>query len=183
MSKETTFDPKLITEQQFLTGDEKRILKWIRNKRVGFILSAYGSLAYVFVEMWGPISFKDVILILTRAKFITYFFGALFLLLTIFFIKYFLKSAYPYMKDVKEGIKNIISFSPGKYKTPFFEDYYLETPIKKIALIKINKDLYDALEYSQTATIHISPHAKFVFYIEIAGKQIKFDGSHWLADM
>ncbi len=125
----------LIVEKQFLTPNEIRILKRIRNKRTGFILSAYLSLAYVFVEMWSSYSLKDVMLILTKLKFISYYLGALFLLLTIFFINYFIQSAYPYIKDVKAGIKNIIPFVPGKYKTPFFEDYYLETPIKKISLI------------------------------------------------
>jgi len=84
---------------------------------------------------------------------------------------------------VRGGIKQIISFTPEKYKTPFFDEFYLITPLKKLALLKIRKELYDEIQFDHSASIHLSPHAKFVFDIEIGGRQMKFDGSTWLADM
>ena len=180
-------DIKFTQEQQMLTKDERNTLIRIRNKRVLFILSAYFGLAYVLVEAWTRV-FRDEpywgLLELFKFRFfLSQFELLLFLLLTIYFINYYLKAVHPFVKDVNTGKKDIIVFTPERYKTPFFPDYYLETPLKKRSLIKINQELYDAVSADVTACMHLSSYAKYVLMVEVAGRKMKFNGSNALVDM
>ena len=127
-------NPTLNGEQLVLTNEEKNILKVIRNKRVLLILSAYLGMSFALIDLWIRI-FEDTPqwglpelfrFRLLPAQFIIVLFGAL----TFFFTHYYFKIAHPYVSDIRKGIKDILTFAPERYKTPFFSDYYLVTPLK-----------------------------------------------------
>ena len=49
---------------------------------------------------------------------------------SIFFTVYYFQAVHPYIKDIRRQNIEVILTTTGVYKTPFFEDYYLETPLK-----------------------------------------------------
>ncbi len=89
-------------------------------------------------------------------KVIPWFLAFILALLTGYFIYYYLKVVHPYVKDAKQGLKEIVFFKPEKYKTPFFAEYYLVTPIKNKLRIKINQELYDAVQEDTVAFISLA---------------------------
>ncbi|MDP4261899.1 MAG: hypothetical protein Q8941_05155 [Bacteroidota bacterium] len=169
------------SEQQELTGEEKSILWNLRNKKLIFFIPSYLSLSYVFVEGWArvyPGTYWEAVKELFRFRiYPTWYLLFLFLILTIFFARYYLKSIHPLFKDLKAGKKQIIFFVPGKYQTPFFAEYYLKTPSQKTPLLRIDKDLYDTIQSNSAACIKISLYAKFVFSIEVNGIKEEFNYS------
>jgi hypothetical protein len=173
-----------IREQQPLTNGEKYILQTIRNKKLLFLLGAYISLVGVLVRvcynLWENMSqkLKLIWFINTPLVIISFFFLAL----TIFFLKYYLEAVHPFMKDLKRGMKDIIWFNPERYKTPFFEEFYLKTVFKKMPLVKINKEIYDAIHDKATACISISPSARFVFSIDIEGHLLQFNEKDFIIE-
>jgi len=175
------------SEQQLLTNEEMNILRGIRNKRTFFVLSTYLGLCFVLVESWIYI-FDDLpywgLQELFRFRFfLSQFILLLFIALTGFFLHYYFKIVNPFVKDIHAGKKEIVTFEAGRYKTPFFSDYYLETPLKKNSLVKITQEIYDEVGIDPSTRIHFSPIANYVLLIEIAGRKMKFNGSNALIDL
>jgi hypothetical protein len=179
------FNPAI--EQQELTSEERNILWNLRNKKLFFLLGAYFSLSYVLVDAWTrvyPGTYIEAVKELFRFRiYPVWFLLFLFILLTILFTRYFLKSVYPLFKDLKAGKKQIIFFVPGKYQTPFFAEYYLKTPSQKTPLIRINKNLYDTIQNDSSAHINVSLYSRFVFSIEVNGIKEKFNYSTAIDDI
>jgi hypothetical protein len=175
-------------EQQNLEKEEILILKKLRNKKLLFLISAYGALLYVFIDawtyMWGDYPYWGLdILIRFRVPFLSWFMVFLYLMATIFFTRYYFQSVHPLIKDIKLGRKDVILFQPGKYQAPFFAEYYLKTPFQKEPLIRIEKDFYDSIHDNSTGTINVSPFAKFVFSVQVDDKKIKFNYSNIIGDI
>jgi hypothetical protein len=170
---------KSTTEQQPLTKGELDILKSIRNKKLFYILSSYIALVTVLLNAWEKDWFNILFIKkedLTKfGRFGPYFTLLLFLLLTIFFVSFYFKAAHPFIKDIRKGMKEIIYFKPEIYKTPFFEEYFIITPIKKKQRIKINTDLYNNILRTDLALILLAPHSFFVFEVEVGNKEMTFN--------
>ena len=168
-------------EQQPLTNEEKNVLRKIRDTRFLYVTGAYLTLSFVLVEGWvrfvkgNPL---DALRELFKFRFFaTQYLLLIFIALTYFFLRYYFQVAYPYVKDVKCGMKDVVLFTPEKYKTPFFEDYYLETPLKKRSLIKVSREVYKAIHDGTIACLHLSVHAEYVLLVDIEGRKMKFNGS------
>jgi hypothetical protein len=172
---------------QELTGIEKNILRKIRNLRTTFILSTYFSLSFGLIQAWtyifGDEPYWGLLELFRFRFFLSQFVLLLFIVITVFFLRYYLKVVHPFVKDIKTGTKEVICFLPERYKTPFFSDFYLETPLKNKSLIKISQDLYDAIPGNPTACVSLSHHARYVFMVEIAGRQMKFKGDDAFVDL
>jgi len=167
------------TELQPLTKAELNILKSIRNKRLFYILSSYIALVTVLLNAWEK-DWLNIIFIkkedLTKfGKFGPYFTLLLFLLLTIFFVSFYFRTVHPLIKDIRKGMKSIIYFKPEIFKTPFFVEYYIITPIKKKQRIKINTELYNNILINDLASISLVPYSCFVFEIEVGKKEMTFN--------
>src|SRR5258706_15075097 len=94
-----------VSEQQELTGEEKAILWNLRNKKLILFIPTYLSLSFVFLEGWSrmyPGNFIEATKELFRFRlYPTWFLLFLFILLTIYFTRYYLKSIHPLFKDLK----------------------------------------------------------------------------------
>ncbi|HEX6845536.1 MAG TPA: hypothetical protein VF144_01095 [Chitinophagaceae bacterium] len=111
-----------------------------------------------------------------------YFYLFIFLLITGYFIYYYYKLLYPYTKDLRQGLKEILYYIPEKYQTPFFAEYYIVTPISKKSKVKISKEIFDLIGPGSTAAISYSVYSHFIFSIEVDKKEIKFNETHELID-
>lgn len=170
-----------------LTEDEKKILKKIRDKKLFYILSSYfaltGILLFAIIESWGK-SYRYGEDEVSRFKAIApYFYSFLFIILTAYFGNYYFKLVHPFVKDVKKGLKEVIFFQPEKFQTPFFEEYYLVTPIKGKPRIKINKELFEAIQIETTAFVSLALYSRFMFSIDINGRKMEFNDSNVRIDI
>ena len=192
MVKTTHFgrDSYLLSEQQPLTTAEKNILIKIRDKKIWIILSSYVVLLTVLILAWagGPykgrrsrsITEEDI----ERYKVVApILIGIFFIALTIYFVNYYFKTLHPYIKDIKAGIKELLYYEPESYKTPFFETYYIKTISKKRAIVRVTKELYDAIQPGCRACISLSPSARFVFSIAVDEKKIEFNEKNSILDL
>jgi hypothetical protein len=171
-------------DQQPLSNGEKYILQTIRNRKLIFLLGAYvgivGAVAQVIYNQISGLTFRFQLIWFINSPYVLITF--LLLVLTIFFIKYYFEAVHPFMKDLAKGKKEIISYKAEKYKTPYFEEFYLQTPLKKRPLIKINRELYDAIDDNCPAHISVAPFCRFVFSIDIRGHKLQFNEKDFILD-
>jgi hypothetical protein len=171
-------------DQQPLSNGEKYILATIRNKKLLFLSGAYITLAGLLVkfvfDLWTESDgwMKPVLLINSPLMITTFFF----IVLTVFFLKYYFNAVHPFTKDISRKKKDIISFSAEKYKTPYFEEFFLKTPLKKRSLIKVNKEFYDAIQDNSVAHMSVAPFSRFVFSIELGNQKIQFNEKHFIIE-
>ncbi len=173
-----------------LTEEEKRILKKISRKKLSVWATAYFSLLGIllYAALAGPgkmyryreITDEDLERINIVVPIVIGFF---FIVLNIYFIRYFLRSVYPYMKDLKGGAKELIYFPAESYKTPFFDTYYLKTISRKKPMIRITKEVYDEIQPGAEACISISPKARFVFALKVGEKKMEFNENNSILDI
>lgn len=107
----------------------------------------------------------------------------LFIALTAFFVHYYFKTLHTYIKDIKGRIKVLYYFEPESYKTPFFDTYYIKTISKRRPMVRITKELYDAIQPGCKACISMSPFARFVFTIEVEDKKMEFNEKNSILDL
>jgi hypothetical protein len=142
-----------------------------------------GVLLYAIIDSWGR-SYKYGEEEVSRFKALApYFYSFIFSALTIYFGNYYFKLVHPFVKDVKKGLKEVIFFQPDKYQTPFFEEYYLGTPIKGKLRIKINKELFEAIQMGTTAFVSLALYSRFIFSIDINGKKLTLNDSSAIIDI
>lgn len=170
---------ELIQEQKPLTKEEKRILTKIRDKKLLFIGSSYATmvalLVFVLLKYWGDSSLYETEKQKLFRTVLPWFMLFLFTILTIYFINYYLKSVHPLVKDLKGGVKELLYFPAQGYKTPFFDGYYLDTPSRKNARIRVSKDFYQLITPNTKVCMSLSLHSRFVFYVEMEGRRIEFN--------
>ena len=82
---------------------------------------------------------------------------------------------HPYEKDIKGGMKEIIYFKPESYKTPFFSEYYIVTPLKNKKRIKVTAEIFQSIHNTAIASITCAPHSSFVFEVEVGKKEMTFN--------
>lgn len=179
------------SEVKRLTSAEIDILKKIRQKKSRFFLSTLVGflilipIGWIYSTNTSGIRYHRLSenSIRRMAHLAPYFYLCVFLLITGYFIYYYYKLLYPFNKDLKEGIKEILYYDPGKYQTPFFAEYYIVTPISKRSRVKISKEIFDAINPGSTAAISYSIHSHFIFSIEVGDKEIEFNETNELADI
>lgn len=175
------------TEEEALSASDKTNLIAKRNKQLKFVSISYIPLAlilaYVFVS--GPaavyrekypypkheITEDDISNFNTAAP---YFCGFLFLLLTIFFIRHYLQSAAPLIKDIKGNKKFLSSVSAEKTDMGVFNKYYITTPIFKKQQLFVSKDDFYMISNSDPLILELAPHSLEILRITSNEKQIIF---------
>lgn len=178
------------SELKPLTPGEKDILKKIKKKKSSFFLSTLGGFLVLLTIGWwlsinmsgtryGRFSEESIKMIKNLTPF---FYLFLVLLLTGYLIYYYTKLVSPFIKDLKEGVKEVLYYNPGKYQTPFFAEYYIVTPLSKKSRVKISKEIFDTIGPASTAAISYSVYSHFIFSIEVDEKEIKFNETNELPD-
>jgi hypothetical protein len=186
-----------LTEQKPLTEDERAIVARIVRKKLLFIIPSYVGLVMVLIIgwIWGGAGMPgrrswtgervewDDDDLSRFALLAPYVMGFLFILLTIYLFRHYQKTIRPFIRDTRQGVKTVLFFTPEKYKTPIFDAYYIKTPFRKPPMIRISRELYDAIDAHSTGQIAYSPSARFVFFIEVNGHRINYNESNSVIDM
>jgi hypothetical protein len=175
------------TEEQPLSASDKTKLIAKRNRQLKFLSISYIPLAlilaYVFVS--GPavvyrekhsypkheITEDDISNFNKAAPYVC---GFLFLLLTIFFIRYYLQTAAPLIKDIKGNKKLLLSVNPEKTDMGFFNKYYITTPIFKKQQLSVSKDDFYMISNNDPLILELTPHSLEILKITSNEKQILF---------
>lgn len=174
---------KQTREEQPFSEAEINTLRSIRERKLFYLITSYlalvGLLIYAYFDArarWYHDYDEE-----EQNRFETvwpYVFGAFFLGLTIFFINYYFRLVRPYVKDIKGGMKEIIYFKPDIYKTPFFSEYFIITPVKKRRRIKINTEMCKSIQSTGIASVSLAPYSSFVFEIDVGKSEMKFNETH-----
>ena len=170
----------LMTEKKPLNQRERNILKRISNQRLWFIGTTYAGLTGLLILAWIWAGLKaerrggeeKLERYLYVAPIVV---GILFLILTIYFIRYYLQTVHHYRQDLKNGVKELVYFIPEPYKTPFFETYYIRTISEQRPLIRVSPELYQLVQPGSEAIMGIAPRSHFVFYISVGDEILEFD--------
>lgn len=143
------------TEEKNFSVVDKNTLVTKRNRQLKFLLISYAPLALILAYV-----FINGLNVIYREKFpypkheitdedITYFnmtapyvCGGLLLLLTGFFIHYYLQTAAPLLKDIKRNKKLLLFVNPEKTDMSVFNKYYLTTPVFKKQQLSISKEAF-----------------------------------------
>lgn len=173
-----------------MSPTEMNTLISIRNKKIRYLASTYFALLACIIYGWlmgpyktskrRPPTEEEIERFNLVAPLVITF---LFIALTAFFVHYYFKTLHTYIKDIKGGIKILYYFKPESYKTPFFDTYYIKTISKKRPMVRITKELYDAIQPDCKACISMSPFARFVFTIEVEDKKMEFNEKNSILDL
>jgi hypothetical protein len=174
------------TEEQPLSGTDLSILTAKRNKQLSFLLYSYIPLAAILLYV-----FIDGIAVISREKFpyqkmefsdeeearfhlvAPYVCAFLFLLLTIFFIRFYLQTLAPLIKDVKQKKKLLLHYIPEKTEMAFFNRYYLSSPVVKKQQVEISREDFMSLPQQGNLVIEVLPHSQTILRFTNNGKEIK----------
>ena len=172
----------LSTTELPLSDEEKSSLISKRNRKTFYILSVYLGLAcvllYVIATGPGIVSGNRGLGELTdedRGNFWTVapaFCGFLFVILTIFFIRYYLQAVHPLVKDIKRGTKLLLLLRLEK-RDPFFNRFFIYTPIRKTRQIEISSENYYQLK-QDAVTLVITPHSHEILQLLNSGQEVLF---------
>jgi hypothetical protein len=103
-----------------------------------------------------------------------YIFGFLILMATIYFAKQFFQSIYPLTKDVRERKKSLIYYKPAKSAMPFFNRYYLSTPLYKNQQIEISREDFESIPESNELCLEVGSNSTFILRLRNGEKEIKY---------
>lgn len=184
-------------ELQPLDSEESATLKRIRDKKFYFWLIAYLVLiavliiGYVYAQTEAEYGssrgmFKHSGSEEKAERFarvgpymILFFFSCL----SVFFIRYYLRTVHPFMKDFKLGRKRAIQFNPESYKTPYFDTFYLRTHFPKKPMLRISREMYNAIQPGVIGKVSMLPNSRFVLSLEVGNEIMKFNEKNTILDM
>ncbi|HEX7846313.1 MAG TPA: hypothetical protein VF476_10985 [Chitinophagaceae bacterium] len=169
---------KLTQELAALSKEEMIILHRIKRKKLLFIGTTYISLVVLLplslIYGWGK-SYRYSEKIQETYWSVAPFGGLFFfIVLSVYFLKYYRKSVHPFLKDIKNKKKILLYFTPEVYKTPFFEEYFLQTEIEKRKRIRIGREMYQRINSDSLCCIHMAPQSQFIFQLSLDGETIAF---------
>ncbi|WP_276503760.1 hypothetical protein [Terrimonas pollutisoli] len=175
------------TEEQPLSASDKTKLIAKRNKQLKYLSISYVPLALIiaYVFFSGPavvyreqypyskheITEDDISNFNIAAP---YFCGFLFLLLTGFFIRYFLQTAAPLIRDIKGNKKLLVYVNPEKTDMGFLNKYYITTPIFKKQQLAVSKEYFYMISNNGPLILELAPHSVEILKITSNEKQILF---------
>jgi hypothetical protein len=177
----------LKTEEQPLSETDRTNLILKRNKQLIYLLSAYVPLAlilaYVFLNGLSviyrekypypkhEITDEDITNFALVAPYVCGFF---FLLLTFFFIRYYLQTAAPLIKDIRKNKKHLLHIKPEKTEMAFFNRYYISTPIRIKQQVQIDKDDFHSINDSNPLILELAPYSQSILRLVSNGKEIRY---------
>ena len=177
----------LTTREQPLSQKDRRELIARRNKKAFYVFSAYIPLALILVYVFfsGPsvvyrdnypypkheITDDDVSNYNIAAPLVCGFF---FLLLTGFFIQYYLQTVAPLIKDLRKNKKLLLQIKPEKTEMAFFDKYFIATPIFKKQQIQVDKVDYYNISDDKSLILELAPHSHAILRFTNNGEEITY---------
>jgi hypothetical protein len=182
----TSPSSSIIPHQQELEEEERQTLIRIRNRKLRFVIPTYiGFVVAIILGWWlrsqgwrpGRVNDFDDEEEMTRLAIVApYFIAFLFILVTIYFIRYYVRSALPFIRDIKLGKKNVLVTRAEKYKTPYAQAYYLKIPFgKRNNMTRIHRQLYDAIGEESQVSIAYAPSSQFILSIKCENQLLTFN--------
>ena len=177
----------LRSEEQKLSDKDRADLIVKRNKKLLYLLTAYIPLALIllYVYVSGPsivyrdsypypkheISDDDIKNFNIAAPL---FCGFLFLLLTGFFLRYYLQSVAPLTKDIRNNKKLLLHIRPEKTEMDFFNKYFIATPLFKKQQIQIAKEDFYNIADDKPLILELAPNSHAILRFTNNGKEVTF---------
>ena len=175
----------ITTTEQPLSEKDSTELIAKRNKKAFYVFSAYIPLALilVYVFLTGPagvyhdkspypkheITDDDVNNFNIAAPFVCGFF---FLLLTGYFIHYYLQTVAPLIKDLRKNKKLLLQIKPEKTEMAFFNKYFITTPIFKKQQVQVGKSDFYSISDDNPLILELAPHSQAILRFTNDGKEI-----------
>jgi hypothetical protein len=168
-----------------LTDEDKKSLTQLRNRQLSLFVLPYCVLLGFGIYLWmsgtaglskGRI-YKNEYDDEDAERFSTvapYVFGFFILMATIYFSKQFFQLIYPLIKDIRAGKKSLIFYKPAKSAMPFFNKYYLSTPLYKSQQIEISREDFDSIPDNRELCLEAGPSSVSILRLMNDGKEIKF---------
>lgn len=104
---------------------------------------------------------------------VPYVCGFCFLLLTTYFIYYYITTVRPYIRDLKERKKLLLHFIPDKTEMRAFNKYYLSTPVIAKRQIQVQGDDFYSIINGDSIIIETLPYSCTILRFTYDGKEIK----------
>lgn len=177
-----------IEEEPLMPGEillmKDKIIKQLRIYLPGYLLLIGIG---VFILLRGPNVLNDrntfplqrmEITDETKVRFWTvapYFCGFLFVISTIFFGKYYFQSVHPIIKDIKNKKKLLIFYRPKKSEMPFFNQYYISTPLSYFQQIKVSKADFESIKEEDMLCLETGPDSNFLLKLRNKDRRIHTD--------
>lgn len=187
MRKKIIEERILKTEEQLLSVPDKTELIKRRNKQLVFLLLAYVPLALILLFVY-----LDGLSIINRDRFpyqkhettdedienfnlaAPYTCGVFFLLLSIFFVKIYIQTIAPLIKDIRKNKKLLLYIKPEKSDMAFFNKYYISIPIRNKQQVQINRDDFYSITNDSNLILELAPESQNILRLTNNGKQITF---------
>jgi len=177
----------ITTTEQPLSQKDREELIAKRNKKAFYVFSAYIPLALILVYVFfsGPsvvyrdkypypkheITDDDLSNFNTAAPLVCGFF---FLLLTGFFIHYYLQTVAPLIKDLRKNKKLLIQINPEKTEMAFFNKYFITTPIFKKQQVQVEKADFYNISDDKPLVLELAPYSQAILRFTNDGKEITY---------
>jgi hypothetical protein len=187
MAKKLIQERILNIEETLLSEDDRNNLIQKRNKQLRFLLVSYIPLALIlaYVFFSGPsVVYHDKFPYAAHevddddAKNFSiaapYTCGFLFLLLTGFFLRYYLQTAAPLVKDLQKNKKLLLSIKIEKTDMSLFSKYYLTTPIRQKQQIQISGEDFQIILDDSRLVLEITPYSQSVLRLTNNEKPVSF---------
>ena len=175
------------TEEEKLSEKDRADLRAKRNKKLLYLLTAYIPLALIllYVYLSGPsvayrdsnpyprheITDDDIKNFSIAAPLIC---GFLFLMLTGFFLHYYLQSVAPLIKDLRTDKKLLLFIKSEKTEMAFFNKYFISTPIFKKQQVQIAKEDFYNISNDKPLILEVAPHSQAILRLTNDSKEITF---------
>ena len=177
----------ITTTEQPLSEKDRSELIAKRNKKAFFLFSAYIPLALIlaFVFFSGPsvvyqdkypypkheITEDDVKNFNIAAPLVCGFF---FLLLTIFFMHYYMQTVSPLIKDLRKNKKLLLQIKPEKTEMAFFNKYFIATPIFKKQQVQVEKTDFHNISDNKPLVLELAPHSQTILRFTNNDEEISY---------
>jgi hypothetical protein len=100
--------------------------------------------------------------------------GFFFFLLTAYFLRFYLQTVAPLIRDVKRKEKLLATVQAEKFDMGLLNKYYISTPIKRVRHISIEKSDFYKLSEHMPLTFELAPNSTEILRIFQNGIDISF---------
>lgn len=165
-----------LMEMQPLNEADNKMLNNLLTRRRMFTLSTYGGLFAIlimaFFKSYDRFADRGELLLFNRVS--LFFFPIAFLALTGYFIKYYIDEVHVFEKDLKLQQKEAITFHIVKYHMPFFNRYYIKTPLEQKQVVEVSAETYSGIPEKGFLTFDIAKYSETILRLRLMDTEIPF---------
>jgi len=168
-----------------LTAQDLRNLKDKRNRQIILIAPAFIALLLICIYLWisGPGAvnnrrYHDLIddeeKIAQYERVLPYVLLFAVLMISIYFTRIFFQAIYPLMKDIRSNTKKLYYYCPAKTCMPYFNKFYISTPIFKKQQVEITRPDFESLEDNQELCVEVAPASCMILRVTHDDRSIDY---------